>query len=211
MARAHVAGGVALLLQRHPSWTPAQVKSALESTAVPVGSSGAEAASTRQGGGRIDLLRANEPLIFTAPTGLSFGLFKPGESVTRAVSVTDAGGGAGTWSVAVVLQSGSSSVAVTAPATVTVPGTIPVRASAHVEAAAADASGFVVLSRAGQSRRIPFWLRVDRPELAAPSRALTRPGSYRGTTVGAPARVSAYRDPDLSPNSFDFPVRLGGP
>ncbi len=211
MASPHVAGGAALLLQRHPSWTPAQVKSALESTAVPVRTSGAEAASTRQGGGRIDLLRANDPLVFTAPTGLSFGLFRAGESVARAVAVTDAGGGAGAWSVAVVLQSGTGSVSVTAPATVTVPGTISVRASAHVGAAAADATGFVVLSRAGQSRRIPFWLRVDRPQLAAPSRALTRPGIYRGTTAGAPSRVSEYRYPDLSPNGFDFPVRLGGP
>ena len=32
MAAPHVAGGVALLLQRHPTWTPAQVKSALALT-----------------------------------------------------------------------------------------------------------------------------------------------------------------------------------
>ena len=211
MASPHVAGGAALLLQRHPSWTPAQVKSALESTAMPVQSSGVEAPAIRQGGGRIDLLRANDPLIFTAPTGLSFGLLKPGESLTRPLTVTDADGGAGSWAVAIVLQSGSRSVTVTAPPTLTVPGTLRVSAVAHGGGADADATGFVVLSRGAESRQVPFWLRVDRPELAAPSRELTRPGLYRGTTVGAPSRVSEYRYPDLSTNDFDFPVRLAGP
>jgi subtilisin family serine protease len=211
MASPHVAGGVALLLERHPQWTPAQVKSALESTAVSARSGGVEASSIRQGGGRIDLLRANDPQIFTAPTGLSFGLVRPGGSVTRSVSVTDAGGGSGAWSVAVAQQSGTGSVSVTAPATVTVPGAIAVRASAGGSATAADATGFVVLSRGGQTRRLPFWLRVDRPELSAPSRELARPGVYRGTTVGAPSRVSSYRYPDLSPSGFEFPTRLTGP
>jgi subtilisin family serine protease len=211
MASPHVAGGVALLLQRHPGWTPAQVKSALESTGMPVHTGGVEAPATRQGGGRIDLLRANDPLIFTAPTGLSFGLLKAGESATRALAITDAGGGAGTWSVAVVQQSGTRSVAVTAPAQAAVPGTLSVRAAAHAGAENADATGFVVLSRAGQTRRVPFWLRVDRPELGAPVRVLTRPGVYRGTTVGAPSRVSDYRYPDLSSSDFDFPARLPGP
>ena len=35
MAAPHVAGAAALLLQRHPSWSPRQVKSALVSTAAP--------------------------------------------------------------------------------------------------------------------------------------------------------------------------------
>ena len=210
MASPHVAGGAALLLQRHPSWTPAQVKSALETTAVPVRNGAVEAASTRQGGGRIDLLRADNPLIFTAPTGISFSLVRPGESAVRAVTVTDAGGGSGPWSVATVLQSGSASVAVTAPPTLSVPGTLSVRASARAGADPAEAMGFIVLSRNEQTRRIPFWLRVDRPELPAPTRGLARPGLYRGTTVGAPARVADYRYPDLSPTDFDFPVRLPG-
>jgi subtilisin family serine protease len=211
MASPHVAGGVALLLERHPQWTPAQVKSALESTAVPARSGGVEAPSIRQGGGRIDLLRANDPQIFTNPTGLSFGLLRPGDSATRSFSVTDAGGGSGAWSVAVVLQSGTGSVTVTAPATVTVPGALSVRATAPASATGVDATGFVVLSRGGQNRRLPFWLRVDRPDLGPSTRELTRPGVYRGTTVGAPARASSYRYPDLSQTGFDIPIRLVGP
>ena len=211
MASPHVAGGVALLLQRHPQWSPAQVKSALESTAVPVDSGGSEAPSTREGGGRIDLLRANDPLVFTTPTGISFGLLKPGATANHSVSVTDAGGGAGAWSVAVVQQSGHGSANVTAPTSVTVPGALGVTASVPATAAAGEVTGFVVLSRAGQTRRIPFWFRVERPELAPARRLLTRPGIYRGTTVGASSRAITYRYPDLSPTGFEFPVRLGGP
>jgi subtilisin family serine protease len=211
MAAPHVAGGAALLLQRHPSWTPAQVKSALESTAVPVRSGGVEAPSTRQGGGRIDLVRANTPLIFTAPSGLSFGLLRPGQTLPRTTSLTDAGGGGGTWSTAVVLQSGAEAVTVTAPASVNVPGVLTVTAVARAGAAPAEATGFVVLSRGDQTRRLPFWLRVDSSQLGTPTHALTRPGVYRGTTVGAASRVATYRYPDLAPTGFDFPVRLAGP
>jgi subtilisin family serine protease len=211
MASPHVAGGVALLLQRHPSWTPDQVKSALESTAVPVNSEGAEASALRQGGGRIDLLRANDPLVFTAPASVAFGLVRPGSSATRSLAVTDAGGGAGTWSVAVVQQSGSGSADVTAPQTVAVPGSLLVTATAPAGATPADVTGFVVLSQSGETRRIPFWLRVDRAELASPRRTLTRTGVYRGTTVGAPSRVTTYRYPDLSVTGFEFPARLAGP
>jgi subtilisin family serine protease len=211
MAAPHVAGGAALLLQRHPSWTPAQVKSALEATAVPVSSGGVEAPSTRQGGGRIDLVRANDPRIFTAPTGLSFGLLRPGSTFVRSTTLTDAGGGAGTWSVAVVLQSGAGSVSMSAPATIDVPGVLAVTAVARPGAAPAEAAGFVVLTRGDQARRVPFWLRVDTPEIRAQARALTRQGIYRATTVGAPSRVAAYRYPDLSPSGFEFPVRLAGP
>jgi subtilisin family serine protease len=211
MAAPHVAGGAALLLQRHPSWTPAQVKSALESTAVPVISDGVEAPSTRQGGGRIDLVRANDPRIFTAPTGLSFGLLRPGSTFRRSTTITDAGGGAGTWSVAVKQQSGTAAVSVTAPATVDAPGVLVVTAAARAGASPSEATGFVVLTQGDQTRRVPFWLRVDTPEIRGQARALTRPGLYRGTTVGAPSRVSAYRYPDLSPNGLQIPARLAGP
>src|SRR5438094_685085 len=57
MASPHVAGGAALLLQRHPSWTPAEVKSALVLTGQPVWTDSThkhEVAPTREGGGLID-------------------------------------------------------------------------------------------------------------------------------------------------------------
>jgi hypothetical protein len=72
-----------------------------------------------------------------------------------------------------------------------------VQAAVRARAAAGEATGFVVLSRGGTRRRIPYWLAVTAPRLASePHRTLTRPGVYRGDTRGKPARVSAYRYPE---------------
>ena len=80
MAAPHVAGGAALLRQRHPGWTVEQLKSALVQTGGPVfvGGSQTEADATREGGGTVNLVRANAPLLFASPTGLSFGFVAPG-------------------------------------------------------------------------------------------------------------------------------------
>ena len=48
MASPHVAGGAALLMQRHPTWTPAQIKSALVSTGDPVWTDGDAQARSRR-------------------------------------------------------------------------------------------------------------------------------------------------------------------
>ena len=83
-----------------PTWTVAQIKSALELTgeARPRLARSGEAPTTREGGGRIYLPRANDPLVFAAPSGhLVRPRFAVGEQVARTVALTDAGGGAGAW------------------------------------------------------------------------------------------------------------------
>src|SRR5439155_1433360 len=86
MATPEVAGAAALLKERHPTWTVAQIKSALEQTGDPVKTaSGSEVPSSREGGGLIDLPRADVPLLFAAPTGLSFGLLTPASTASRNV------------------------------------------------------------------------------------------------------------------------------
>src|SRR5262249_60319338 len=93
MSAPHVAGAAVVLEQRHPGWSSAQVKSALMTTGAPLQD---DVTPLKQGGGRIDLPLADNPLLFTRPTAFSFGLLEPGSKVTRTLTLTDAGGGAGT-------------------------------------------------------------------------------------------------------------------
>jgi hypothetical protein len=214
MAAPHVAGGAALLKERHPTWTVAQIKSALTTTgdAVRVAAGGKEVTSTREGGGRIDLVRADNPLIFVSPTGLTFGLAPPGQTTTRTIDVTDAGGGPDPWTVSVAAQSMPSGAALTVTPTV-VPGT-PVTVTLTTTAAAAEgeATGFVILTRGVDVRRVPFWFRVSSPKLAhEPRTLLPGPGIFHGNTRGKPALVSTYRYPETSFVSVSVPLDLSGP
>ena len=212
MAAPHVAGAVALLRQRHPTWSVAQLKSALVLTGAPLHDGGREAATTREGGGRIDLPRADAPLLFAQPASVSVGLVRPGTGATRRIAFSDAGGGVGRWSAQVRLQVSAPGVRVTFPAALTVPARPILRVAVTARARARDVTGFVVLSRGGVVRRVPFWFRVARARLGFDrARRLARPGVYRATTVGAPSRVTSYRYPDLEPTTFSFPRALAGP
>jgi subtilisin family serine protease len=212
MAAPHIAGAAALLTQRHPTWTVPQIKSALALTARPALESGSrEASPTRQGAGIVDVPKADQPLVFAQPANVSFGFLRRGRAASRRISFADAGGGAGEWTVSVVRQGAASGVSVTAPARLTVPGTLVASARTRAGAAQGDATGFIVLSRAGQTRRIPFWLRVTAPRLARhPARVLRRPGIYRGNTRGRRSLVSVYRYPD-NPTGIGLPRVLAGP
>jgi hypothetical protein len=211
MAAPHVAGGAALLKERHPDWSVEQIKSALVETGDPVyDNEHHEVSTTREGGGLIDLPKADNPLIFDNPTGLSFGLLRTGTSTTRTVQLADAGGGAGTWTVSVQIQDPTRGVAVAAPASVAVPGTFQVKATAVAAAAQADVTGFVVLQSGTNTRRIPFWLRSDHPRLEKPVAILRKAGVYKGNTLKGSSRVSTYRYPD-DPSGSQLPRILAGP
>jgi subtilisin family serine protease len=208
MSAPHVAGAAALLRQRHPTWTPAQIKSALVLTGDPVHKGvTAEVNPLREGGGRIALVRADQPLVFASPTSLSFGLLKPGATAQRTVSLADAGGGAGVWNVTTSI----AGVPLSLPAQATIPSPLPVRAVVPRNAREGEVTGFVILSREGIRRRIPFWLRVERPRLRLDRQVpLGRPGAYAANTSRGAARVSSYRYPDVLPGHAAFPVRLSG-
>ena len=103
MAAPHVSGAVALLLQRHPTWTPAQVKSALALTGDPAYTNDVKAdevPTLRGGGGVINLPRADATPLFSSPVSFSFGLIRSNATQTRSVQLTDSGlGGSGPWTV----------------------------------------------------------------------------------------------------------------
>jgi subtilisin family serine protease len=209
MASPHVAAAAAILRERHPSWTPAEIKSALESTGDPVTASphGREALATREGGGRIDLPRADDPLVFTSPTGLSFGLVQAG-SQTASIAVTDAGGGPDPWNVDVLQQVSDPGVTLTVTPTVSAPGSIDVRLTVAPGTLQRDVTGFIRLTRGTDVRRIPYWFRVEAPKLGSePFRTVKKPGLYKGNTRRGRSLVSSYRYPEAQAG---VPTQLNG-
>ncbi len=214
MAAPHVAGAAALLLERHPEWTVAQVRSALALAGRPVlrGSGGREVSSTRQGGGLVDLPEAADPLVTASPHSLGFGLVdvsSAGVQVSRSIVLEDAGGGAGAWSVSVEHQAPAGGVSIAVPDSVRVPGELLASLVVAPGARVGERTGFVVLEQGRERRRIPFWLRAVRPRLPGqPSRLLNGSGTFSGNTAGRPALVSTYRYPDAP---ADVVRRLAGP
>ncbi|HET8528761.1 MAG TPA: S8 family serine peptidase [Gaiellaceae bacterium] len=200
MATPHVAGAAALLLELHRSWTPAQVKSALVTSAGPAWADTArtrEAAVPLEGGGLVSLPAATDPRVFAEPASLSFEDVAPGGARTLLVHVTDAGGGAGSWTVSVDPQASTGAAVDAAGMLALAPGgsaDLAVTASAPAAAANGENYGFVVLRDGEVTRRIPYLVFVDRPALAdAPVLPLVREQS--GTTAVGTSRVERYRYP----------------
>jgi hypothetical protein len=68
------------------------------------------------------------------------------------------------------------------------------------------ATGFIVLTRGPDTRRIPFLVVISRPKLAlAPVRLLKRPGVYKGTFKNATSLVDRYRYPLLAGERYPGP------
>jgi subtilisin family serine protease len=212
MASPHVAGAAALLAQRHPAWTVAQVKSALVQSAGDGRVAGGGAPGPEfQGGGVVALGRADRPLVFAAPSGVSFGLVGRGARSAATVQLSDAGGGAGTWQVSAIRRESPDGGRVTLPATVEVPGTLTLEAVTVPAAAQGVLSGYVELRRGGDVRRIPYWGRVAVAGLAKHKPlVLRRTGVHRGTTKGRPARAISYRYPE-NPRRVGLTTVLRGP
>jgi subtilisin family serine protease len=212
MASPHVAGAAALLVQRHPSWKVAQVKSALVQSGADGRIQGSgPAAPEFQGGGVVTLGKADKPLVFASPTGVSFGLVGRGAKAPATLQLTDAGAGAGTWQTAVVRRETPSGARLSVPATVVVPGPLLIEALTVSGAAQGVLSGYVELRRGPDVRRIPYWGRVAVAGLAKHKPiALRRAGVYRGTTKGRPARTIRYRYPE-NPGGVGLTTTLRGP
>lgn len=162
MATPHVAGVAALLLEAHPQWTPAMVKSALMNSAVDLGLD-----PFRQGAGRIDAHSAGAAAVTILPATLSFGL-APTAAPSWATSVTltlrNLGAAAEEVSLSTVSGLPSGSSFRVSPATVTlaaaetreVVATLALDHAPVVAAAPFAYAGELRAAAGGRTWRVPF-------------------------------------------------------
>ena len=182
MATPHVAGSAALLLQLHPGWSPAQVKSALVNSAHrPVKSfaSGNPLNNPmRRGGGRIDLAAASM-ITATFDTGNGQPSFSFGElhssGITRSftITVTSVATSTITYTVSVVpafagptITSSDTSLTVAAGGT----GTVTISLSISPDLPNGDYFGDIQLTGGAVPLSIPYWVTVDPPIPGSASR-----------------------------------------
>jgi subtilisin family serine protease len=167
MATPHVAGAAALLRQLHPDWTPAQVKSALMSTANervfldPARTQPAKLLD--RGAGRVDLTKAASPgLTFDQPS-LSAGELPAGKAVAFTIHAYSIDKVPSIWKISTVASQGLK-LSVAPLLTVGPHGTvaITVHAASAGNAKPDDYEGSVVLTNAVTRTRlhVPVWLRV---------------------------------------------------
>jgi len=217
MATPHVAGAAALLVQRHSAWSPLQVKSALMTTAGAAWGDTArtqEAAVTLEGAGLINVMAADDPQLFTNPSSLSFGdlnVNRGAKSQGLLLRVTDAGDGAGTWTVTLQPQSATAGATVSLPSLAALaPGgeaDVSVVAQASASATPGEQMGFVVLTKGSVVRRVPYYFAVTKPALeSVPATELK--SLQTGDTVAGQSRVSQYRWPAAA---FGPPPSYSGP
>jgi subtilisin family serine protease len=199
----HISGVAALLTQRHPSWTPQQMKSALMSTAGPSFADTSltqEASVIVQGAGLVRVAAADRPLLFTDPQSLSFGyLVAGGGANSKAISVTvsDAGDGAGTWTAEIQAQVASAGATVEAAPVTLGPGgstIMQIVARASAGAVQGDNFGFVLLRRGSDVRRIPYAFSVSRSSLTG-ARVTALKTLQSGNTRAGEDRAHVYRWP----------------
>jgi hypothetical protein len=168
----------------------------------------AEAPVLVEGAGLAQLTAANNPKIFTTPQSLSFrylNVLAGAASRQIAVTVSDAGGGAGTWTVSVAAQAASGGASVNVPGSIAVPAggstTLTISASANADAAPGDDYGFIVLTNGAERRRIPYAFIVERPQLAS-VKAIPLKRSQTGTTRKGADRAEVYRWPTAGLGPF---------
>ena len=163
MATPHTAGAAAILLQEHPSWTPAELKAALMGSAKVA----ADQTSFQQGAGRIDLTTAIKQTVVAESGNVSFGTatypHSDDQPVTRDVTFRNLGDAAVTLSLTSVLN-GPDGAAAPAGAlklsadSVTVPagGTASVQATSDTTLGGADGLYSGRITATGGDRRSSY-------------------------------------------------------
>ncbi|HSB10840.1 MAG TPA: S8 family serine peptidase [Blastocatellia bacterium] len=169
-ATPHVAGSAALLKQLHPLWTPAQIKSALTNSATDVFTStdkSTRAGVLATGAGRIDLARASSVDATISPASLSFGikkLKKKDVSLTLDLNITNQLDVQNSFGIAIEQLDPGDGITLTPSTDVAViPGgqssTVTITISALRGSERRDYTGYVLITDASQTLRVPYWVR----------------------------------------------------
>lgn len=172
MSSPHVAGGVAILLQRNPDWAPADVKSAVANTAARVildSEKGEDDPGLlARGGGLLDLPAATATAVTLDPVFVGFGEWTGNKPVTasRTVTVTNVSGSAVSCNVTAESDHGSSitvspsefTVAADAQATYTVE----LDAGRSSQTPSGDYTAEITVTCGTTTLQAPWWVRIDR-------------------------------------------------
>jgi minor extracellular serine protease Vpr len=168
MATPHVTGSAALLLQLHPGWTPADVKSALVNNGarVVVDGNGNDPGVLARGGGRLALVPASATPLTFYPSNASFGFWNGNVYVRDEldVAVKNVSGLEQSCTVAVT---GDPIVAAEPGSFVVLPGEsatlqVLLDGGKSNQTPTGDYSGDVVVTCSGVELRLPWYTHVDR-------------------------------------------------
>jgi minor extracellular serine protease Vpr len=173
-ATPHVAGAAALIKQLHPTWTPAQVKSALMNTAssdvFTTTARSAHSGLLAMGAGRVDLTRTASVTATFSPASISFGinkLKKKTVSLNADFSITNVSDSENTFTISIEpLDPGEGVIEALVSQSPTPPlaagqtRTTKLFLTATKKAKKRDYTGFIkVTDSQGQTFRVPYWVR----------------------------------------------------
>jgi minor extracellular serine protease Vpr len=196
-----VAGAAALVKQKHPTWTPAQIKSALVNSASQAVKTNDQAVSGSAdpidaqwiGAGRLDVGAAVNSTVLAVPSSISFGILTAAPSgLSKTITLTNTSAAAVT--LAVATAAGAKSLTGNLAAGITpaldktsltlapgASGTVAVSLSGALPAAGSY-SGAITFTASGVSLRVPYLYLIGS---GTPHNVWTLPANIAGV-VGQP-------------------------
>ncbi len=197
MAAPHVAGAAAVVLQAHPNWTPAEVKSALMTTATYVNiynENHTPAQPLDMGAGRLDLQQALDPGVILDPPMASFGEVPENETKTIEVRVTSVSDSTETYRINTLDTSQGFTETLrldgfsVRPSSLTLsPGQssiIRVEFTPRTSKGMGDNQGYITLTSEAHEAHMPAWARVVPQEYAGDVLILDNDGSTLEHSLG---------------------------
>jgi minor extracellular serine protease Vpr len=183
MAAPHVTGSAAVLRALHPTWSPAQIKSALVNTSDMVVRNALDATTTvgpmLQGAGREDLTEANGTDVVFSPVSASFGKISGSQTAAtpKTIRITNLTATARTYTVselrftpatgALAPYAGGTTSAgdsrISTPTSITVPASGAANLTISVNAALPKGTivqGWVKLTGGGDEYQVAYWAQV---------------------------------------------------